>query len=194
MKITIYNFKGGVGKTVIALNLALTMGYSIVTNDIYSPIETVLPENRILKIGHDEDIPVFPDGYDIIFDLGGHIEKRSISAIKQSQWILVPVNNDFINLQVTIDAITEIQTINRSIIVLANRTSKTDFEHITAAINQFFTFPVFEIKNSKSLPNIFTEKKSIADMVKAGGLKRYHYEIVAHQFDLVIRYLKERVT
>ena len=85
MKTTVYNFKGGVGKTVLSLNLALTMEYSIVTNDIYSPIEKVLDEDRILKIHHDEILPAFPADYNIIFDLGGHIDKRAIYSGPQCQ-------------------------------------------------------------------------------------------------------------
>ena len=43
MKIAIYNFKGGVGKTAISLNLDLETGWGVVTNESYSPIEDALP-------------------------------------------------------------------------------------------------------------------------------------------------------
>lgn len=65
-------------------------------------------------------------------------------------------------------------------------------ENIRAAIKQFFDLPVFEIKQSKSLPNIFKEKKSVRAMVSDGGLKKYHFSVVADQFDLIIEYMKER--
>lgn len=193
MKTTVYNFKGGVGKTVISINLALTMGYSIVTNDIYSPVEKVLDEDRILKIHHDEILPVFPEAYNLIFDLGGHIDKRAISAIRQSDFVLVPVIEGFINIQVTIDTITELVDLNQNIIIVANQTKPGDMQEITNAIKQFFNVPVFEIKQSKSLSNIFKDKKSIRDMVSEGGLKKYHFNAVADQFDVIIGYMKERV-
>ena len=192
MKTTVYNFKGGVGKTVISMNLALTMGYSIVTNDIYSPVEKVLDEDRILKIHHDEILPVFPEDYNIIFDLGGHIDKRAISAIRQSDFVLVPVIKGFINIQVTIDTITELVDLNQHIIIVANQTKPGDMKEISNAIRQFFNVPVFEIKQSRSLPNIFKDKKSIRKMVSEGGLKKYHFNAVANQFDVIIGYMKER--
>jgi cellulose biosynthesis protein BcsQ len=192
MKTTVYNFKGGVGKTVLSLNLALTMEYSIVTNDIYSPIEKVLDENRILKIHHDEILPSFPDHYNIIFDLGGHIDKLAISAIKQSDFVLVPVIKGFINIQVTIDTITELLELNQNVIIVANQTKPGDMDNIRVAIERFFDLPVFEIKQSKSLPNIFKEKKSVRAMVSEGGLKKYHFNAVADQFDLIIGCMKER--
>ena len=66
--ITIYNFKGGPGKTSCAMNIALTMDYGVVTNDIYSPIEEVF--DNVLKVSPSEEFPDFPTDAEVIFDLG----------------------------------------------------------------------------------------------------------------------------
>ncbi len=190
MKISVYNFKGGVGKTLISVNLALTLDYSVVTNDVYSPLEKVLDESRYLKIGHDETFPVFPEDYNIIFDLGGHIEQRAVCALEQSDWVLVPVTNDFMNIQVTIDTLTEVLRINDNLVVLANKATSEDVGHICAAIGRFFRLPIYPIKKSKCLPNIFRERKSVAAMVAEGGLKKFHYRKVADQFDELIEYIR----
>lgn len=81
MKITVYNFKGGTGKTSIALNLALTMQYAIISNDTYSPLEKVLDPKKFIKLEAGKDLPNLPEKYFIIFDLGGHIDPRAISAM-----------------------------------------------------------------------------------------------------------------
>ncbi len=190
MKITIYNFKGGTGKTSIALNLALTMNYGIISNDIYTPFDKILDKKKFIQLKPDQDLPDLPPEYDIIFDLGGHIDPRAISAVQQSDWIIVPVTGDFIDVQVTINCISEIKTYNDRIIVIVNRTAKGEYEAIRKGIMRFFSYPVFEIRKSKALPNIFREKKSVHDMVAEGGLKKYHYESVAKQFDAIIRHIK----
>jgi hypothetical protein len=67
---------------------------------------------------------------------------------------------------------------------------KGEYEAVRKGIRRFFKYPVFEIKKSKALPNIFREKKSVRDMAAEGGLKKYHYESVANQFDAVIAHMK----
>jgi len=189
MKITVYNFKGGVGKTSISLNIALTCDFGIITNDVYSPLERVLADEQFIKIEHEQSLPEIPDEYNIIFDLGGHIDKRAIEAIKQSDFVLVPVTNDFVNLQVTINAIGEIEKFNKNIVVIANRTVKNDFPEISQAVRKFYDYPVVELKLSKAFSNIFQEKKSIKDMVAEGGLKAYSYRFVNEQFDELLKFL-----
>ncbi len=190
MKITVYNFKGGTGKTNIALNLALTMQHAIVSNDIYSPLEKVLDKKKFIKLAPDDNLPKFPKKYDIIFDLGGHIDPRAVAAMRQSDWVIVPTSRDFIDIQVSVNCINELKGYTDKIIVIANRTKKGDYERVRKAMRKFFPYSVFEIKQSKSLPNIFKEKKSVRDMVAEGGLKAYHYTAVMEQFDTLIKHME----
>ena len=187
MILTVYNFKGGVGKTSIALNIALSLDMGIITNDIYSPIENILPEKQFIKLEKDIHIPEIPEGMNIIFDLGGFIDNRAIEAIRQSDKVLIPVTNDLINLQVTINAIDEIREFNENLLIIANRTVKDDFSDISQGIKQFYDFPVLELKQSRVFSNLFQEKKSIRDIVKQGGLKAYSYRIINEQFDELLK-------
>lgn len=195
MKIVVYNIKGGVGKTDISLNLALTMDLAIITNEPFSPIEKILDESRFIKLDRDDDLPEIPDEYDIVFDLGGYLDDRAISALKQSQCVIVPVVNEFKDVHTTVNFIQEIDGYNNKIIIVANKTQNDDFKHIKEVMNKHYPhYPVLEIKQSRALPNIMKEKKSIREMADEGGLKTYFYKSVANQFDELINAINELKT
>ena len=81
MKITIFSLKGGVGKTSISVNLALTLKYGVITNDVYTPLERVVSKESLLKLEQNQALPDLPESYDIIFDFGGYVDSRVIKAI-----------------------------------------------------------------------------------------------------------------
>jgi len=187
--LTIYNFKGGVGKTSIALNIALARNFGIVTNDVYSPLERVLPEKQFLKIYQNKPFPTLSNEINVIYDLGGRIDKRAIGVIKESDFVIIPTTGDYINLQVTIDAIAEIEKYSKKIIIVANRAQKNDFSEIKKNLNIFYNYFVIELKESKVFSNIFKEKKSISAICNKGGLKAYSYRIINEQFNILLNHI-----
>ena len=53
-----------------------------------SPIDLVLSESDYLKLDQGDDCPQFGPEYDVIFDFGGYLDKRVISAIKQADFVM----------------------------------------------------------------------------------------------------------
>jgi cellulose biosynthesis protein BcsQ len=186
--ITIYNFKGGAGKTSCAMNIALTMDYGVVTNDIYSPIEEVF--DNVLKVSPSEEFPDFPTDAEVIFDLGGYIEARSITVLRNSKVVLVPTINEYSILQTTINSVAEIEEYNTNICLIANRTKRGDYGEIRQILSRFYKYPIFEVKESQSIPAIFKKKKSIKAMVEEGGLQKYHFQYLDRQFDKIIEFIR----
>lgn len=195
MKILIYNIKGGQGKTDIALNLAMTMEFSFLTNEPLSPVEMVLEPGQFLKIQPGEEIPDIGDEYDIIFDFGGYLDGRAAVALEMADYVVVPVVNEFKDVHTTINFIQEIERYTNRIVIVANRTVKSkgrdDYQDIKDIMAKHYPdYPVLNIKESRAMPNLLTEKKSIAAMVAEGGLKKYNYQGIKDQFDRLIQEFK----
>lgn len=190
MKIMVYNLKGGQGKTCIALHLALSAGFALVTNDPLSPVQEVLESGRFIKLKPGDPLPKFNADADIIFDWGGYADRRATEVLRQVEYVLVPTIPEFIDLQVSVDSIGEIERFNNNIVIVVNQTLKGDFERATDVLGKIFTYPVFQLKKSRSIPNVFHERKSVFDMVREGGAKRYHFQAVADQLQEVMNFIK----
>jgi len=195
-KIVVSSFKGGVGKTRISLNLALSLGknWGVVTNDVYSSLQEILPPERFLKIKPHQDFPR-PIDENVIFDLGGYADQRSIKVLKFADKILIPVTvnmDDDDEITTGLSSIKEIQKFNSNIGIIANKIEKPkQLERVKSIIKEFFDYPVFELKYSKSFDRIFSEKQSIRDICENYPLWRKPFGVVADQFDQIVNFIGE---
>ena len=73
MKITIFNQKGGVGKTMLATQIALYFDLKIIELDPYGILKSLM-QDRVLKFGLRDKIDENLDN--VVFDFGGFDDIR----------------------------------------------------------------------------------------------------------------------
>lgn len=209
MKITVYNMKGSAGKTPIATNIALDREYALATNEPYNLLDTILPEERLFSLQPDEAFPSFPDGIDVVFDLAGLMSRDArpsiVSAVSQSNVVLVPIYNELKCIHAGIHTIRELQPYNKNIVVVATKLIKRkgetftdwnaseDAKNITAVVEHAIGkgIPILPLKFSRVFDTIFEQERSIRHLMEDDALARYTYREVASQFDHLLSYLEQ---
>ncbi len=205
----VYNLKGGEGKTRIAVNLALTMEYAYVTNDVYNrKIEKVFPKGKMMKIfpegklpeiNSNEDLlvmdqmPDFDKNDDVVIDLGGYPDTRTTNNIKKAQCIIVPITYNEDDFDTAFGTLEEVSDYNKNIVIVANRTTGDEFEKIKKEVKKAgYSYPIFEIKKSNAVSKIIHRKEPIKETAKK-SLKLFssHYQKVAEQFDELINFITQ---
>lgn len=207
MKITIFSAKGGVGKTPISYNLAKDRGFAMATNETYHVLDRVMPEDALVAIPPNKEFPPFGAEVDVVFDLGGAIGTDSapsiLSAVKMSDIVFVPVENEYKAINGAFHSITEILPHNQNIALIVTKLEKRrgemfstwfkslDFMEVVGMLTQLLErdFPAFPLKTSKVFRHIFEREMSVAQICALGGVDQYHYKVVKEQFDEIYQFI-----
>jgi len=204
MKITVYNIKGSTGKTPISTNIAFDKHWAIATNESYHILDKIFPPKQVLSVSSEKKFPKLPSNVNIIFDLGGFIElvgDNIISAIEQSDVVIIPVYNEYKALASTLHTIKEVREINNNILLIATKLEKSgfgkkwteseDFLNIKQVIKKTLgvEYPILPLKKSKVFDNIFKQKKSIRQICEESAFRAHSYRDVKNQFEDIYKYL-----
>lgn len=103
MIITVYNTKGGVGKSPISALIAKELDYKIITNDD-STNEDYLGDT----VEYQEKINI-NNRDNVVIDLGGWIDTDTIKILKSSDVVLVPFNSKPNSIKRTIILINDLK-------------------------------------------------------------------------------------
>ena len=191
-RLMIFNAKGGVGKTAIALNLALTYGYGVITNDRISVVDQVLPGEQCRILSKDEKLPELDESWPIIFDFGGYPDKRAVEALKTAQFVLIPILAHKENVQTSLNIIQEISGYKKSseIILIINQTTGKQYEEISEAFKRFYPeLKIFNLKKSAAFAWMNEHKTSIEELCLRHKFHARHFQPVAEQFNMITEHL-----
>ncbi|TQV61497.1 MAG: ParA family protein [Sulfurovum sp.] len=176
MNITICNFKGGVGKSLIAHQLITSFGFDGVEIDPYGSLAERLPD-KVIKV--DLSQRVLKKFKNTIFDFGGFNDIKIEQAIKQSQLIIIPFNATIETLQSTIDTVNIIKEFDKPILFVANMVQKAeDIEEVNVIIQDVLGFEceIFIMPVSVAYQTAINRNVSILELANAGGLKAFAYK------------------
>ena len=190
MRLVVWNLKGGQGKTVLSLNLAMLEGAFVVTNDVHSPIDDVLGEDRALRLGMRDSLPQVPADVPLIYDFGGYPDPRIIEAAKTAHHILIPIIYESpLEMQVTINAIGEIERYNPNITIILNKAKPGDYERAMEVLGKFYEYPILEVKQSTAFVRSIEQKKSLQELVDEKAVFSFHYAKPLEQLRAIIRHI-----
>jgi len=178
MKLIVWSLKGGVGKTTLSLNLALHYRCGIITNEVYTMIDKILPTGKFLRLSKHQELPNMNNinkNASVVFDMGGYIDNRVLSACDQAEKIIIPTSTEKLDIQGCISTIQELKKYKDKIIIVIN---KVEDKKVYDYIKKFFLekigdFPIFGIQKSAIFKNIVDEKKSLNQIMSEGGLKSH---------------------
>lgn len=195
MQIIIFNQKGGVGKSMLATQIALHYDTSIIELDPYGVLEQTLDDDRVLKLGLDDKIPQI-NGGDIIYDFGGFDDARLDIASKTSDLIIIPFNPTINALGTTLQSYQRAKQQNIPILFIANAVIKEqdaidaiDFiKENTADDIDYFIIP-----HTRALQTSENEGQSIIELANSTGLKRHTYKKISAIMNELMDTIKEYI-
>lgn len=210
-KIAVFCSKGSTGKTPIAVNITYDRGYNIATNEPYNVLDDIFPDEQAMTLGLNQEFPIFPKEMDIVFDLAGAMSdsaKSIPSALKQSDIVIVPINNEFKAIKAGIHSILEIQKYNKNILVVATKLTRQraekifkdwsyskDFLEIQEAVHKLVddSIKVLPLKLSTVFDTIFDLELSINQICETHPLLRHSFTHVRDQFEDIYKHIDKSI-
>lgn len=196
-KVSIYNEKGKLGKSHFAVEIALRLGFCYATNQNRprQDIQAIIPEEEFLQVSPHEKFPKLSDDIQVVFDLAGELigyQESIVSALTQSDTILVPVMNEPDAISATKHALTELETLGLSaeVILLATDLRAGDYEELQDELKAVEgVYRIFPVRHTKLFNRMVKEGKSVDEMAKITKLSSWSHRYIIEDLDNLFSYL-----
>jgi cellulose biosynthesis protein BcsQ len=149
IKILFISYKGGVGKSALAINLAAEIDADYVTNDL------ITTSTNAIQIDYTKrKIPKGLLSLDrVVFDFGAmstHLDPKAVQATQVADVIVIPTFTDRRSLEATIKTVLLIKPMNKPIAIVINHfTKQKEFdEAVTYLTESLGELPIFPIRTT----------------------------------------------
>ena len=192
--VTVYNSKGGQGKTTLATHYALYVGAHYYTNDYKSGTEDLFKEVITPERFH----VIRPDDKDVekqdkmVFDLGGFIDGKVPAILEASDLCIIPIfyqsQADLRAFFITRDAIARL---NKRLLIVINNTPPREtaelLEGLAVALGG--EYPIMALKRSAYMSYLANQGKTPFDLVETGIVGRA-LEAIQEQLTELFNFIK----
>jgi chromosome partitioning protein len=193
MQIIIYNQKGGVGKSMIATQLALYFDTTIIELDPYGMLSDTLGDDIVYKVALDENVPNIKEG-DVIFDFGGFDDLRLDEVSKNADLIIIPFNPTINSLGTTLKSYQRVKEQNIPVLFVVNAVlNDKDVDESINFIkeNTKDEIDYFVIPHTRALQTVENEGVSIIEFANTSGLRKHTYRKISATMKNLITTVEE---
>ncbi|MEN4052710.1 ParA family protein [Sulfurimonas sp. NWX79] len=196
MQIIIFNQKGGVGKSMLATQIALYFDATILELDPYGVLSQTLSDDMVYKVGLKDELPEVVQG-DVIYDFGGFDDKRVDIAAKGADLIIIPFNPTINSLGTTLESYERVKNLGLPVLFVINAVIKEQdaldaIEYLKETL-QSNDLEFFIIPHTRALQTSENEGLSILSLAASSGLKRHTYRKISAKMQDLMNLIKSYI-